>query len=52
VGDDDNPTAPGPAAPSIEPYEPPRIDLLGAVDKLTRGPDPGVGDLDGGVISF
>ena len=38
--------------PGPEPYEPPRIDVLGTVGELTRGPDPSPGDVDSGVISF
>jgi hypothetical protein len=39
--------------PDPEPYEPPRIDVLGTVNELTRGPDLGPGDFPAaGVISF
>jgi hypothetical protein len=38
--------------PDGEPYEPPRIDLLGTVAELTRGPVGAGGDLNGFVISF
>lgn len=33
-------------------YEPPSIEFLGTVGDLTRGPDPGAGDVPNGVISF
>jgi hypothetical protein len=35
-----------------EPYVPPAIEVLGSVEDLTRGPDPGAGDVPTGVISF
>ncbi|MEA2900421.1 MAG: hypothetical protein QOH36_308 [Actinomycetota bacterium] len=47
-------TKPGdePTDPAREPYEPPLIELLGSIGALTRGPDPGTGDVPSGVISF
>ena len=51
--DDDIPTAPDLAATSSEPYEPPRIDVLGTVDKLTTRPGPVLEAISIGlVISF
>ncbi len=53
VGEDDV-TAVGATAPERDPdpYEPPKIELLGTVGALTRGPVGVGGDLDGMVISF
>lgn len=36
----------------VEGYEPPRVDVLGTLEELTRGPDGPGGDLNGLVISF
>jgi len=41
-----------PAATDFEPYAPPALEVLGTVEQITRGPDPGIGDIDAGVISF
>ncbi len=49
---DDIPTAPDLAAKPIEPYEPPRIDVLGTVTDLTKGNVGVGGDLNGQVLSF
>jgi hypothetical protein len=38
--------------PHAEGYEPPRIDVLGTVNELTRGPAGVGGDVNGMVISF
>ncbi|MEA2195653.1 MAG: hypothetical protein QOG42_2133 [Solirubrobacteraceae bacterium] len=35
-----------------EPYVAPAIEVLGSVEDLTLGPDPGAGDVPTGVISF
>lgn len=39
-----------PAGP--DDYVPPAIEVLGTVEDLTRGPDPGEGDVPAGIISF
>ncbi len=41
---------PGDGGP--EAYEAPAIEVLGSVEKLTRGPNLGSGDVPIGVISF
>lgn len=33
-------------------YVAPALEVLGTVEQLTRGPDPGDGDVPTGVISF
>ena len=38
--------------PDVEPYEPPKIELLGTVGELTQGPDGPGGDINGLVISL
>jgi hypothetical protein len=39
-------------AGSPEGYVAPALELLGTLEDLTRGPDPGAGDVPTGVISL
>ncbi len=50
--DDELGSADDPGDGLPEAYEAPAIEVLGSVERLTRGPNLGSGDVPTGVISF